>query len=59
MTEGKPVRQWDRMILRLPEGIKSQVEDVAADNCTSLNGQLVQFIKSGIAAEKAASSHTA
>ena len=52
----KPVREWDRILLRLPDGMKSQVEDVAADNCMPLNSQLVQLIKRGLAAEKAASS---
>lgn len=52
----KPVRQWDRMILRLPDGMKAQVEEVAADNCMPLNSQLVQFIKRGVAAAKTESS---
>lgn len=50
----KPVREWDRVLLRLPDGMKAQVEDLAADNCMPLNSQLVQFVKRGLAAEKAA-----
>lgn len=55
----KPARQWDRMILRLPDGMKTEIEDRAADNCRAINGEIVFLIKRGIAAEKAASAVTA
>lgn len=59
MSEGKRVRDWDRLILRLPDGMREEVEQMAMDDCRPLNGQLIWLIKAGIGARKAASNHTA
>lgn len=50
---------WDRLVLRLPKGLKDEVDAVATDQCRSLNGQLTHFIMSGVAAAKTASVPTA
>lgn len=55
----RPVREWDRVIIRLPDGMKSDLEDRAAENCRPLNGEVVYLIKRGLAAEKMASVPTA
>lgn len=55
----KPIREWDRLLLRLPDGMKGVLEDRAAQNCASLNGEVVNLIRRGIEAEKSASAPSA
>lgn len=59
MAESKRVRDWDRLILRLPDGMREEVEAMAMDDCRALNGQIVWLLKAGIEARKAASNPTA
>lgn len=51
----KPVREWDTILVRVPDGMKGELQDLAADNCMPLNSQMLQLIKRGLAAEKTAS----
>ena len=55
----KPVREWDRLLLRVPDGMKSELEEIAAENCRPLNGQLIFMLKGALAALKTASQPTA
>lgn len=55
----KPVRDWDRLLIRVPDGMKGELEDRAAENCRPLNGEVIFLIKRGLAAEKMASAPTA
>ncbi len=55
----KPVRKWDRILVRVPDGMKDRLEDMAADNCLPLNGQLLLLFNSALAARETASEHTA
>lgn len=54
----KPVREWDRVIVRLPDGMKDEIADLAAENSRAINGEIISLLKRGIAAEKTASNHT-
>jgi hypothetical protein len=54
----KPVREWDRVIVRLPDGMKAELEEQAALNCRPLNGEIVFLLRQGIATKKA-SNHPA
>lgn len=51
----KHVRDWDRLVVRVPDGMKNELEEMAADNCRPLNGEMLFIIKSAIAARKSAS----
>jgi len=53
MTVSKPIREWDRVLVRMPDGMKHELEDRAAENCRPLNGELLFLIKRGMAAETA------
>lgn len=53
--ESKGVREWDRVILRMPDGMKWMLKERAVRNRRALNGELLLLIESGLAAEKAAS----
>ncbi|WP_397586808.1 Arc family DNA-binding protein [Sphingobium fuliginis] len=51
----KRVQDWDRLVLRVPDGMREELEELAAEDCRPLNGELIWLLKSGIAARKAAS----
>lgn len=55
----KHIRDWDRLVVRVPDGMKDDLEAMAADNCRPLNGEMLFIIKSAIAARKTASEHQA
>lgn len=55
----KPVRDWDRLLIRVPDGMKDELADRAAENCRPLNGEVIFLIKRGLAAEKMASAPSA
>lgn len=48
-----------RLVFRMPAHLKREVEHYAVANCHSLNDSLLNLVKRGLAAEKAASNHTA
>lgn len=49
----------DKMIFRVPEGMRAELEELAAANCRTLSGEMIFHLKSAISAHKAASNHTA
>lgn len=55
----KPVREWERILVRVPDGMRDDLEDMAAENCVPLNGQILFVLKNAIEARKAASNPTA
>lgn len=57
--EKSKVRDWDRLVVRVPEGVRDELEQMAADNCRPLNGEMLLMIKNALAARKAASAVTA
>lgn len=58
-VQDKPVRDWDRLVLRVPDGMRQDLEEMAAENCRPLNGELVFHLKRAIAGRKTAPNHTA
>lgn len=52
-AESKPVRDWDRVIVRLPDGMKAELEEQAALNCRPLNGEIVFLLRQGLTTKKA------
>lgn len=49
----KPIRDWDRVIVRLPDGMKAELEEQAAHNCRALNGEILFLLRQGIDTKKA------
>lgn len=41
--------QSDKFVVRMPEGLRQRVEDLAASNHTSMNTEIVQAIESHLA----------
>lgn len=54
-NDSKPVRDWDRLVLRVPDGMREDLEEMAAENCRPLNGELVFHLRKAIAEKKTAS----
>lgn len=51
-------RGSDRIIVRLPDGLRPELKELARVNHRTMNGQVVAMLESGLAAEKTASNHT-
>lgn len=52
-------RKEDKMIFRVPEGMRQELEDLASANCRTLSGEMIFHLKRAINDHKAASNHTA
>lgn len=52
-------READRLLLRLPNGMRDELKALAVRRRRSTNGQVVAMLESGLAAEKTASERTA
>lgn len=48
-------RNEDRIIFRVPDGMREELEGLASANCRTLSGELIYHLKNAIAAHKAAS----
>lgn len=52
----RPNRQnEDRIIFRVPDGMRSELEELASANCRTLSGEMIFHLKNAIAAHKTAS----
>ncbi len=54
-----PSRTADKIMLRLPDGLRDELKQMARDGYRTMNGQVIMLIERGLAAEKAASNPTA
>lgn len=54
-----PSRTAERIIIRLPDGMRRELKILAAQKNRTMTGQVVTMLESGLAAEKAASNPTA
>lgn len=52
-------QKLDQMLVRFPEGMRDELKRVAQAHRRSANAQLITILESGLAAEKAASNHSA
>lgn len=50
-----PTNSADRVMIRLPGGMRPMLQERAKDSHRSLTGEIVMLIERGLAAEKAAS----
>lgn len=48
MAESKSVREYDRFIVRLPDGLKDRLASRAAANNRSMNSEIVDLLETGI-----------
>lgn len=51
----KSARSEDRMIFRVPDGMRQELEELAAANCRTLSGEMIFHLKNAISAHKMAS----
>lgn len=52
-------RDQEKFVVRLPDGFRRELKIRAAHNDRSVNGEIVNMLKSVIEAEKTASEHVA
>lgn len=48
----KPVRDYDKFMLRLPDGMRSAIAELARKNGRSMNAEIVQILEDAINATK-------
>ncbi len=49
MSEAKPGRGSDQFPLRLPDGMRDTIKEVAAENKRSMNAEIIALIEEGLA----------
>lgn len=48
----KPVKDYDKFVVRLPEGMRDAISDLAKRNGRSMNSQIVQILEDTLTAER-------
>jgi len=53
----KPVKDYDKFMLRLPEGMRGAIAERAKKNSRSMNSEIVQILEDALASNSSADIH--